>query len=329
MGLSFRKSVRLGGGLRLNFSKRGIGLSAGVPGLRISTGPRGTRLSVGKGGLNYQTSLSSKVRMPRKKTRSDLTADAQSLSPVDDPLIVRRPTNWRYLWFSTTAFLSIGIFSQPTILEKVKYILGLSPFYLLCMLFYRGSKKIRGYRLYTQAQRTDSLDESVALFEKAYYLYPHAGVQAQLSERLFDMGKFEEALPGLQQASAISSDQSINLLLIKCLMELGRWQQAIDVLPETDWQKDPSKFMSVISLKAECFVGLKEYDRALEILSKGLAKRSEVSVEPKRHLRIIKARVFVSMGKVDQARKELTELLEEAPNFDLGALELQKLKTAA
>ena len=59
MGLYFRKSVNLGGGLRLNFSKSGIGLSGGVKGARISTGPRGTymNLSIPGTGIGYRTRL--------------------------------------------------------------------------------------------------------------------------------------------------------------------------------------------------------------------------------------------------------------------------------
>lgn len=40
MGFFFRKSVRLGP-IRLNFSKRGIGVSAGIRGLRFGVNPRG------------------------------------------------------------------------------------------------------------------------------------------------------------------------------------------------------------------------------------------------------------------------------------------------
>lgn len=80
MGLYFRKSVNLGGGIRLNFSKSGIGLSGGVKGARISTGPRGTymNLSIPGTGIGYRTRLggsntsyrssSSSSRYPYQKT---------------------------------------------------------------------------------------------------------------------------------------------------------------------------------------------------------------------------------------------------------------------
>lgn len=59
MGFRFRKSVNLGGGLRLTLSKGGLGLSAGVRGLRLGVGPRGARVtaSLPGTGLSYQQSL--------------------------------------------------------------------------------------------------------------------------------------------------------------------------------------------------------------------------------------------------------------------------------
>lgn len=61
MGLYFRKSISLGHGMRMNFSKGGIGFSAGVKGLRVSTGPRGTRAtaSIPGTGIYYTKQLNS------------------------------------------------------------------------------------------------------------------------------------------------------------------------------------------------------------------------------------------------------------------------------
>lgn len=59
MGFRFRKSVSLGKGVRLNFSKRGIGVSVGVRGARWSIGPSGPRVTLGipGTGLYYEHRL--------------------------------------------------------------------------------------------------------------------------------------------------------------------------------------------------------------------------------------------------------------------------------
>ena len=47
MPWGFRRSLRIAGPLRLNFSKSGLGLSLGVPGLHVGTGPRGRYVRAG------------------------------------------------------------------------------------------------------------------------------------------------------------------------------------------------------------------------------------------------------------------------------------------
>jgi hypothetical protein len=56
VGLFFRKSIKFGP-FRINLSKSGVGVSAGVKGARISKGPRGTYINVGRGGIYYRQKL--------------------------------------------------------------------------------------------------------------------------------------------------------------------------------------------------------------------------------------------------------------------------------
>lgn len=63
MGWYLRKSVKMGP-VRLNLSKRGLGVSTGVKGFRIGTGPRGPYVAGGRGGIYFRQSL--RARSPRK-----------------------------------------------------------------------------------------------------------------------------------------------------------------------------------------------------------------------------------------------------------------------
>jgi hypothetical protein len=63
MGFGFRKSIKIAPGVRLNFSKSGIGMSAGVKGLRYSVNSRGQRrttASIPGTGIYYTTTSSSR-----------------------------------------------------------------------------------------------------------------------------------------------------------------------------------------------------------------------------------------------------------------------------
>ena len=76
MGFRIQKSIRLGKFLRLNISKSGIGISAGIPGLRIGTGPRGAYFSAGLPGTGL--SYRQKISNSRKADNPDFSSQKQS-----------------------------------------------------------------------------------------------------------------------------------------------------------------------------------------------------------------------------------------------------------
>lgn len=63
MGVRFRKSINLGGGARLNLSKKGVGMSMGTKGFRVGVGPRGITktASIPGTGISYRTETSLKT----------------------------------------------------------------------------------------------------------------------------------------------------------------------------------------------------------------------------------------------------------------------------
>jgi Protein of unknown function (DUF4236) len=70
MGLYLRKSFRAGP-FRINLSKSGLGLSAGVKGARFGVGPRGTYVHAGRGGLYYRKYLSSSQSRSHSSAQGD------------------------------------------------------------------------------------------------------------------------------------------------------------------------------------------------------------------------------------------------------------------
>src|SRR2546423_2659241 len=74
MSFFLRKSLRFGP-VRFNFSKSGIGVSAGVKGLRIGTGPRGNYVYAGREGIYYRKTLG------RPRVRPTPQATVPALSP--------------------------------------------------------------------------------------------------------------------------------------------------------------------------------------------------------------------------------------------------------
>ncbi|MBP1468622.1 DUF4236 domain-containing protein [Candidatus Chloroploca sp. M-50] len=70
MSFYIRKSVKFGS-IRLNFSKSGIGISAGVKGARISTSPRGTYIHMGRNGIYYRQKIDGSIVGTRPTPQTD------------------------------------------------------------------------------------------------------------------------------------------------------------------------------------------------------------------------------------------------------------------
>ena len=115
MGWSFRRSTRIGP-FRLNFSRSGIGVSAGVRGARISTGPRGTYINLGTNGFHY-----------REKIGGGYSRGSASVAqPVNDPnnqLFESVPTNLNYPTFPKHGppriVITLGLWSIPILIVSV------------------------------------------------------------------------------------------------------------------------------------------------------------------------------------------------------------------
>ncbi len=82
MGWYLRKSLNLGP-IRINLSKSGLGMSAGVKGLRVGTGPRGKYLHAGREGLYYRTSLDNDAEQAMG-TAVQETANVELDPPLND-----------------------------------------------------------------------------------------------------------------------------------------------------------------------------------------------------------------------------------------------------
>jgi hypothetical protein len=74
VSLFIRKSFGGLGPVRLNLSKSGLGVSAGIKGARIGVGPRGAYVHAGRGGLYYRKQLSTGSRSERRSVDSSKSA---------------------------------------------------------------------------------------------------------------------------------------------------------------------------------------------------------------------------------------------------------------
>ncbi len=100
MPFYIRDSVSLGP-FRINLSKSGLGISAGVKGFRVGTGPKGHYIHAGVNGIYYRKSLGSLARKPKAVTKegeTDYISEIAKIAPneklptymTEDGVLMRR-----------------------------------------------------------------------------------------------------------------------------------------------------------------------------------------------------------------------------------------------
>ena len=83
MGWYLRKSVKMGP-VRINFSKRGVGVSTGVKGFRVGTGPRGPYVAGGRGGLYFRQKLGPAA--PKRRAHPPVSPPISSATRTPSPI---------------------------------------------------------------------------------------------------------------------------------------------------------------------------------------------------------------------------------------------------
>lgn len=119
MGLSFRKSIKIMPGVKINIGKKGVSsVSVGGRGARVNIGKKGTRTTVGLpgSGLSYSNYSSHKPKKPQQETKSlqpDMQYDYQRSMQAPSARYIEKFYTQDYR--SVSVLLGFGIFFIPYI----------------------------------------------------------------------------------------------------------------------------------------------------------------------------------------------------------------------
>lgn len=313
MGLSFRKSIRLGKGVRLNFSKSGIGISAGVKGARVSIGPRGTRGTVSGGGFSYSTSLSG------KKVRGKAAQTPQYQPPVRDlsaeSMIAKSSSLIKFLWVTPFAFA----FGWPW---------GLGAITLVLVAHFLSSQT-KAFQLYQKSEAATDPALKVELVQNALDLYPCPAYDYAMAKALAGNDQLVEALPFVISTNKIKSSPTGLFIQAVCHSKVEQYKEAIDVLLQIDEKHEYDEYLEAVLLKAECYYFLKAYDQCLEAVAELTRTKSAETINLRREARIYKALVMFKTEDEKKGIKELQKLVAEAPGLTRAESILDELKEAS
>lgn len=178
--------------------------------------------------------------------------------------------------------------NKKIIFWAIGAILVVACFVLSYFFIYRNPRLNKSFEAYNQVEITAMGNDSIAAqeYKKVADKYSNAaGNLAALSagEALYNEGKYEEAVKYLDKFS--SSD---------------------DVLDA-----------NATILKGDCYVNLKNYDKALDCYSKAL-KKAEGNSQIAPRVLLKEANVYDAQKKYDKALECYNTIKTEYPNFQLG-----------
>lgn len=324
MGFRMRKSFRVAKGVRLNVSKSGIGVSAGVRGARVSlhsSGRRTTTVGIPGSGLSYVSTSGGGKRRSAGSARQ--VPIAETPAPIKPGLFAPKGEKELYKAIKDGA---------PV--ETIEQIANTYPTFRNAALAFAAVKRI-------QADQADSKALSILgeLFANGYdpasdafsskYLSPVLSLSVSIPSYPVARLPFSRALLAVAYAGGLfktgRNDKALNLadyikdtvagqiLLVELYDESGYTKQALSVTDNLN--NDDEASMLLLVLRGKALAKLGYLDAALEAFKEALRYRSRPD-QLKMFAWFNRAQAYANAGKFTQARKDAERVMAEDFGYD-------------
>ncbi len=342
MGFRFGKSIKLGKGFRINLSKSGIGMSAGIKGLRAGIGPRGSRLtaSIPGTGISY-VAQSGK----RKKTTN--------ISPLERANYQQYKENPQINWNLTPQLekellQGLNLYQSGEMEKSLPYFYSVSHKdgigYFFAAIIFASTKQnnkaiewletlIKADVIFpTYLMQKYNLNESLLKLQvtsKLLVTIPlnNLGASLFLTELYQNQNRTEEAIGLLEQIR----EEVKNTILDLSLCELYFVQNINDGVIEIGKDNlvvDNCTF-EIAVMYGQVLQKKKLHEGAIQIFTEALRKKNGMEKELIAEAMYWRANSYEKTGKKSQAKKELEKIYAILPQFKdtaekLGIQEIKK-----
>lgn len=318
MSLRFRRSVRIAKGVRLNFSKSGVGISAGPRGMKVGIGPRGAYRSIGIPGtgiydFEYLSKGQSKAAKGLQQTPAQSSGKAIPIPP-------EAKISSAFIWLFIVSI--VAIFIWPGV-----GLIGLIGSAILYVNSYK-SPGAQAYRLIAAGNRSLTLgDNKAALqtFISVTELIPEAtSIYKILGELSLAQDDFDNAVFAFDQYfSRDSGDYLTKFTYAAALSETDRYKEAIPILQ--GFPPEIKDNVIVITLLGSLFLKDKQPELALSVLENGPIRKRKMDVGIL-EFRYALATAYKETGDKKRALREFRKVYAEDMNYidvqeQLSALE--------
>lgn len=330
MGFGFRKSINLGGGFRLNFSKKGIGLSAGVKGFRASIGPSGVRMrtSIPGTGIYYEERLGGRVKKTTTKT-----------SPPNYVPAVTQPQQIKLglLQKFTTPAEEIAFVDGINLLLKGEKESALPKFreaidknnafadahFCIAMVTSDDDEQLRAIR-----STLENKTEYGKYFKKyGISIGSHISITDELKTQITndDLGLFilaaelyqefdliNEAIELLERCPFIN-EPVVMLSLGELYFDAGRYEDSIKTLQKLE--NNDAVGTTALLYQGLAFREIQQYEASVEVLKTALKRKKGRSQELLLEIRYQLALTYEANGDIKKAKKEYEKIIVEDIDF--------------
>jgi tetratricopeptide (TPR) repeat protein len=329
MGFRFQRSIGLGKFLRLNISKSGLGISAGIPGLRLSTGPRGTFFTAGLPGtgLSFRKKLSSTSRASRPSSSTRSKSDAPPPDTADPGFFAPR----------SEKELAKGLedYEADQVDEALKHFLAAAPddagaaILAATILAEReDGSEFKAIELLEKVVQSDDefptplMEKYLASTEIEINVTPNVSVNMPveglaatllLVELYQSARRIREAIALLEELVELANEPVLVLSLCELYASREIWEGIVDRGAGVEPVDDVTLEIAVYYGRAMQQKGL--HDAAISIFSKALSKKKDRNPQLLHEAAYWRAVSYQEQGKLSQARKEFELLYAEDPNF--------------
>ena len=328
MGFRIQKSIRLGKLLRLNISKSGIGISAGIPGLRIGTGPRGAYFSAGLPGtgLSYRQKISSN----RKADSADLSTKTKAqVAPPETP-------SPGFFAPRHEKELAKGLEDYEAGQEDgaLEHFLAAAPdepgaaILAATILAEREGSEYQAIELLEGVVQSDGefptplMEKYLASTEIDINVTPNVNVSVSvdglaatllLVELYQSNRRVREAIALLEEVAELANEPVLILSLCELYASREIWDGIIDRARQVEPVDDVTLEIVIYYGRAMQEKGL--HEAAISVFSKALRKKKDRNPQLLREAAYWRAISYQEQGKRSQAQKEFELLYAEDPNF--------------
>jgi Flp pilus assembly protein TadD len=341
MGFRFYKRINLGGGVHLNLSKTGVGISAGIPGARYSVHSSGrTVKTVGLPGtgLYHRTDTYAKKGGARPRAAARRPAPAAPVVAMVPRAGVFAPKEEKAFVRGVTAYMkggyedAIGELRQVMRLDPSQAHVSEELFAGMCLIGLGRSEEAVPMFEAIVASHQEIPDQLMAKFHITGVLtipitqwmaatvpMSSLGASLMLAELYQHTGRSNDAIELLESLGSLTGAPAFALSLAELYEGADRHDDVLRVTEDYTANTDDLT-AHLLAFRASALSSKGLHDAALQTLKEALRFRSR-DAAIMRLSRYVRAHVYEQMGQKAKAKRDLERIYAEDPQFlDVEAL---------